>query len=143
LARRALLIEGEACSGKSLLVRELARLAKRELVEISVHEETEVDDLIGQYVQKTERLPILRQETMAQMAAFRRFILTECLPYVSSRPTKLQEKLVDLMERYREAVASAAKPPSSQGSYDVAHSVASKMGGQRISFFAAQYARPF
>jgi MoxR-like ATPase len=49
-AARPVLLEGETCSGKSALVEELARLAKRKLVVLSMTHETETSDLIGQWL---------------------------------------------------------------------------------------------
>ncbi|KAA0145556.1 hypothetical protein FNF31_08021 [Cafeteria roenbergensis] len=48
-SERGILLEGPACSGKTALVTELARLAKRTLVVIPLHMDTEVSDLIGQW----------------------------------------------------------------------------------------------
>ena len=47
---RAILLEGATCSRKSALVHELARLARRKLVVIPLHESSETGDLIGQWL---------------------------------------------------------------------------------------------
>jgi MoxR-like ATPase len=57
------LLEGDTCSGKSALVRELARLARRHLVVISMTHETEVGDLIGQW------LPIAPEAVEGQLTS--------------------------------------------------------------------------
>lgn len=47
---RAVLLEGATCSGKTALVKELARLAKNKLVVVSMTNDTEASDLIGQWL---------------------------------------------------------------------------------------------
>lgn len=52
-SRSAVLLEGDTCSGKTALVKELARLCKRTLVVISLTHDTETSDLIGQWLPST------------------------------------------------------------------------------------------
>ena len=49
-SKRAVLLEGETCSRKTALVQELANLTKNKLVIISLNQDTETSDLIGQWV---------------------------------------------------------------------------------------------
>ena len=46
-AKRIVMLEGPACSGKTSLVRDLAWLRNVRLLTIAVNAETEVSDLIG------------------------------------------------------------------------------------------------
>ena len=50
---RAVLLEGATASGKTALVQELARLAKRELIVIPMNQDVETSDLIGQWLPVT------------------------------------------------------------------------------------------
>ncbi len=52
-SRRAVLLEGDTCSGKTALVKELARLCKRRLVVIPMTHDIETSDLIGQWLPST------------------------------------------------------------------------------------------
>ncbi|CAM9111349.1 unnamed protein product, partial [Ectocarpus sp. 13 AM-2016] len=52
-SRRAVLLEGDTCSGKTALVKELARLCKRRLVVIPLTHDVETSDLIGQWLPST------------------------------------------------------------------------------------------
>ena len=52
-SQRAVLLEGTTASGKTALVQELARLAKRELVVIPMNQDVETSDLIGQWLPVT------------------------------------------------------------------------------------------
>ena len=49
-SKRAVLLEGETCSKKTALVQELAYLTKNKLLIISLNQDTETSDLIGQWV---------------------------------------------------------------------------------------------
>ena len=49
-SRRAVLLEGDTCSRKTLLVQELARLAHQKLVVIPMNQDTDASSLIGQLV---------------------------------------------------------------------------------------------
>lgn len=49
-SRRAVLLEGDTCSGKTALVKELARLCKRRLVVLPMTHDIETSDLIGQWL---------------------------------------------------------------------------------------------
>ena len=49
-SKRAVLLEGDTCSKKTALVQELANLTKNKLVSISLSQDTEASDLIGQWV---------------------------------------------------------------------------------------------
>lgn len=48
-SHRGILLEGPTCSGKTALVKELARLCRRRLLVLSMNEDTEVSDMMGQY----------------------------------------------------------------------------------------------
>ena len=50
-SKRGILLEGPPCSAKTSLVKELAKLCGRKLVVISMNEDTEVADMMGQYAQ--------------------------------------------------------------------------------------------
>lgn len=52
-SRRAVLLEGDTCSGNTALVKELSRLCKRRLVVVSLTRDTETSDLIGQWLPST------------------------------------------------------------------------------------------
>lgn len=52
-SRRAVLLEGDTCSRKTALVKELARLCKRRLVVIPMTHDIETSDLIGQWLPST------------------------------------------------------------------------------------------
>eukprot|EP00397_Hematodinium_sp_SG-2012_P000002 GEMP01000002.1.p1 GENE.GEMP01000002.1~~GEMP01000002.1.p1 ORF type:complete len:4987 (+),score=1049.94 GEMP01000002.1:46-15006(+) len=54
-SKRAVLLEGPACAGKSSAVRELSRLAKRQLAVINLHQDIEVGDLLGQWRLKSRK----------------------------------------------------------------------------------------
>eukprot|EP00397_Hematodinium_sp_SG-2012_P000003 GEMP01000003.1.p1 GENE.GEMP01000003.1~~GEMP01000003.1.p1 ORF type:complete len:4909 (+),score=981.62 GEMP01000003.1:163-14889(+) len=54
-SKRAVLLEGPACTAKSSLVRELSTLAKRRLLEVTLHQDTEVGDLLGQLRVKSKK----------------------------------------------------------------------------------------
>ena len=49
-SKRSILLEGPSCSRKTSLVIELARLAKRKLVVLPMNQETDVSDVIGQWL---------------------------------------------------------------------------------------------
>lgn len=49
-SKRAVLIEGETCSRKTALVKELARLSGNKLLVMSMHQDIEVSHLIGQWL---------------------------------------------------------------------------------------------
>eukprot|EP01038_Epipyxis_sp_PR26KG_P004737 gene4737-6644_t len=50
-SRRPVLLEGDTCSGKTALIRELARLSNQELVLIPLNQDIETSELIGQWLQ--------------------------------------------------------------------------------------------
>ena len=52
-SKRAVLLEGDTCSRKTALVQELARITRHELLIISMNEDTETSDLIGQWLPMT------------------------------------------------------------------------------------------
>jgi len=52
-SKRAVLVEGDTCSRKTCLVRELARITRHKLVVLPMNEETETSDLIGQWLPVT------------------------------------------------------------------------------------------
>ena len=52
-SKRAVLLEGDTCSRKTALVQELARITRHELLMISMNEDTETSDLIGQWLPMT------------------------------------------------------------------------------------------
>lgn len=52
-SRRAVLLEGDTCSRKTALIRELARITRNQLVVIPMNEDTETSDLIGQWLPTT------------------------------------------------------------------------------------------
>eukprot|EP00961_Rhodomonas_salina_P136391 1835103-Rhodomonas_salina.1 len=62
-SRRAVLLEGDTCSRKTALVRELARLTKHDLVIIPMHEDIDTADLIGQW------LPVVSEDGSASLRA--------------------------------------------------------------------------
>eukprot|EP00953_Heterococcus_sp_UTEX-ZZ885_P016881 9474-Heterococcus_DN1.PRE.2 len=49
-SKRAVLLEGETCSGKTALVQELARVCDKKLIVIPLSHETDTADLIGQWL---------------------------------------------------------------------------------------------
>lgn len=49
-SKRAVLLEGDTCSRKTSLVRELARLTNNKLIIIPMHQDIETSDLIGQWI---------------------------------------------------------------------------------------------
>jgi MoxR-like ATPase len=55
-SKRPVLLEGE-CAGKTALVRELARLCQRHLVVVSMNENMETSDLIGQWLPASTSSP--------------------------------------------------------------------------------------
>ncbi|GMH42187.1 hypothetical protein BSKO_10106 [Bryopsis sp. KO-2023] len=54
-SKRTVLLQGDTCSKKTALVRELARLGGRQLLTISLHQNFETADLIGQWMPLTEK----------------------------------------------------------------------------------------
>ncbi|GMH42204.1 hypothetical protein BSKO_10123 [Bryopsis sp. KO-2023] len=54
-SKRTVLLQGDTCSKKTALVRELARLGGRQLLTVSLHQNFETADLIGQWMPLTEK----------------------------------------------------------------------------------------
>lgn len=52
-SKRAVLLEGDTCSRKTCLVRELARITRHKLIVIAMTESTETSDIIGQWLPMT------------------------------------------------------------------------------------------
>jgi midasin len=53
-SKRAVLLEGETCSGKTALVQELARVCDKKLIVIALSHETDTAGLIGQWLPVTQ-----------------------------------------------------------------------------------------
>ena len=74
-SRRAVLLEGDTCSRKTLLVQELARLACQKLIVIPLNQDTDASSLIGQFVPEKVRVFChpnhkLQCQTAARMSNF-------------------------------------------------------------------------
>jgi MoxR-like ATPase len=54
-SQRAVLLEGDTCSRKTALVRELARITRHELIILPMNEDTETSDIIGQWLPMTAK----------------------------------------------------------------------------------------
>jgi len=81
---RPVLIEGDTCSRKTALVRELARLAKRRLVVIPMHENLETGDLVGQWlpVRASQGLTLQWKEARNVLQSTRKRLLLFVLPFL-------------------------------------------------------------
>jgi MoxR-like ATPase len=84
-AERAVLLEGDTCSGKTSIIRELARLCQRELVVLSMNHETETSDLIGQWLptEPSVQEAIEIRGVMTFLGAAMRTCLIRILPLLS------------------------------------------------------------
>ena len=115
-SERSVLIEGETASRKSSLVAELARLAKRKLVTISMHESVETSDLIGQWlpVKAADLAPKLLGEAETVLSAGVKHLLLVVLPACSLRVNRWMRHTRELLSARTAPLKVVQGTPSAQ-----------------------------
>jgi MoxR-like ATPase len=111
-ARRPVLLEGDTCSGKTALVREIAHLCKRKLTVMSLTHETETSDLIGQWLpMKPEAQEAFEMHKIGDfLSSTSRSLLILYLPFISvqsQRPTVTSESYKMIATRVEKSISSA------------------------------------
>jgi hypothetical protein len=93
------LVGGGSCSGKTSIVRELARLCSQRLIEVNATHDTDVADLLGQWTLRNSS--VAADHSSAKLRAVYtnlfRVVLFECIPRISSEHRRgLLDQLVDV-----------------------------------------------
>ena len=116
---RSVLVQGKTASRKSALIAELARLAKRKLVTISMHESVETSDLIGQWlpVKAADVAPKLLGEAEALLSTGVKHLLLVVLPACSLHVKRWMRHIRELMSARTAPLEAVQGTPSA---HDVA-----------------------
>ncbi len=93
------LVGGGSCSGKTSIVRELARLCSQRLIEVNATQDTDVADLLGQWTLRTSTVAAGHSSAnlRAVYISLFRVVLFDCIPRVSREHRRLLlEQLVEV-----------------------------------------------
>lgn len=96
-SKRTILLEGTSCSKKTALVKELAALTGSELVVLSLHRDSEVSDLVGQWLPVS--LDSIIEQRLRDVIVLKQDVLKRGLEMVDDCDTESRSSFFESMHR--------------------------------------------